>query len=406
VDVRHDVFANKTLIDGLDEFGPELNDLAVNRLRAKAESVFNMVKPSKDMFHDALSDIAWDNRFHPVCDYLDEQQRKHAFDPNSTALEEWVIKYGGAPDTPYVRAVSKLWLIAAVRRVRKPGCKFDEMLVFVADQGTDKSGAFKVMAVRDEWFGDSMPLGKDPREVQEALAGHWIVECAELDGLTPEKDAKIKAMLSRQRDKARAAFGRIVADVPRQSVVGGTTNNIKFLFDPTGNRRYWPATIVCFDLKALAEARDALWAEAAHREAAGESIRLDPKLYAAAAAEQKVHTADDPWQDKLAEVLGERNGIMRTSIVWDLLGVPVGTLMQKHGSRVGTIMKALGWVSGTKKIDGKKVQVYRRGFEDNTSAQPDEDKHWIRVSWDQNTGMQVLGGWTGPLLKVVDNGLF
>lgn len=44
-------------------------------------------------------------------------------------IDRWLIDYAGAEDTPYVRAVGRLMLLAAVRRVRHPGTKFDEMVV-------------------------------------------------------------------------------------------------------------------------------------------------------------------------------------------------------------------------------------------------------------------------------------
>ena len=62
--------------------------------------------------------------FIPVRDYLDGLQWD-----GKPRIDSWLIDYGGAEDTEYTRAVSALMLIAAVRRVRQPGCKFDEMVV-------------------------------------------------------------------------------------------------------------------------------------------------------------------------------------------------------------------------------------------------------------------------------------
>ena len=50
-------------------------------------------------------------------------------------------------------------LIAAVRRVRSPGCKFDEMVVIEnEEQGTDKSTMLATLAGREDWFSDDLPL--------------------------------------------------------------------------------------------------------------------------------------------------------------------------------------------------------------------------------------------------------
>jgi predicted P-loop ATPase len=58
-----------------------------------------------------------------------------------------------------------------------------------------------------------------------------------------------------------------------------------------------------FNIKALKRDRDQLWAEAAAREAEGESIRLDPALWSDAEREQEKRLARDPWQDLLEQKL-------------------------------------------------------------------------------------------------------
>jgi predicted P-loop ATPase len=47
--------------------------------------------------------IARRNRFHSVQDYLSSL----AWD-QEPRIERWLIDYAGAPDTPYVRAVSRI----------------------------------------------------------------------------------------------------------------------------------------------------------------------------------------------------------------------------------------------------------------------------------------------------------
>ncbi len=51
--------------------------------------------------------------------------------------------------------------------------------------------------------------------------------------------------------------------------------------------------------------RDQLWAEAVKLEAEGASIRLDPSLYGAAAEEQEMRTAQDPWDEVFAMLNNE-----------------------------------------------------------------------------------------------------
>src|SRR5262249_47016077 len=212
--------------------------------------------------------------FHPVRDYLDGLQWDGV-----PRIDRWLITYAGAEDSKYTRAVSALFLIAGVRRVRQPCCKFDEMMILEQPtQGTEKSSALAVLAVREEWFTDDLPLNVEGKRVIEALRGKWIVEAAELSGMKKADIAHLNALLSRRRDTARMAYGRLPLEMPRQCIIAGTTNKSEYLRDTTGNRRYWPVLIVQFDLAALRRDLDQLWAEAAVREAKGESIRLAREL--------------------------------------------------------------------------------------------------------------------------------
>ena len=212
-------------------------------------------------------------RFTRCGDYLDLLQWDQ-----KPRLDTWLTEYAGADDTPYIRAVGRLVLVAAVRRIRQPGVKFDEMLVLEGPQGNNKSSALAVLAIRPEWFSDDLPLMCSGKEVIERTSGKWIVEAAELSGMRQGIIEHIKAFLSRQIDKARMSYDRLPTERPRQFIVIGTTNSGHYLKDTTGNRRFWPVKVEGFDLEALARDRDQLWAEAVEADEEKEAIRLDPAL--------------------------------------------------------------------------------------------------------------------------------
>ena len=360
VSVRYDKFADRTLIEGLADFGPVLDDAAVQRIWLLLEQRFRF-RPSKDLLHTVIADTARLNGFHPVLDYLgglrwDEVAR----------IDRWLTTYGGAAATPYADAVGALMLTAAVRRLRKPGCKFDEMVVIENPaQGTDKSTALSVLAVRDEWFSDDLPLNMEGKRVIEALRGKWIVEAAELSGMRRADVEHLKAFLSRQTDRARMAYDRLVAEVPRSCVIVGTTNSTEYLRDTTGNRRFWPVLVGRFDVEALRRDRDQLWAEAAAREATGVSIRLDKRLWPAAAKEQAQRLAVDPYLEILQSELGDIQGKISSTAVWEILDVRPGQRSQDQNARVGVAMRDLGWRRPSKgkmvRIGGKLVMGYVRG---------------------------------------------
>jgi len=330
--LQHNTFADRLLIDG--RF---LDDPAMVRLWLSIDEQFGF-RPGKDLFWSVTEDEARQHPFHPVRDYLDSLEWDR-----EPRIETWLIRLAGAPDTPFVRAVSKLVLIAAVRRVRQPGCKFDEMMVLESSQGLNKSNALSILAVEPEWFSDDLPLDADTKRQIEALNGRLIVEASELQGMRQGDVEHLKAFLSRQVDRARLAYARRETEAPRQCVVIGTTNSAAYLKDATGNRRFWPVKIGKFDLEALKDERDQLWAEAVCYEKIETSIRLNPNLYVEAAEVQAERRVEDPFLVRLREVLGDRTGKMRTSVVWKYLDIPSGQQTQNHSCRIGEAMRELGW---------------------------------------------------------------
>lgn len=203
-------------------------------------------------------------------------------------LDRWLVDCAGAEDTPHVRAASRVMLVAAVRRSRDPGCRFDQMSVLDGPQGCGKSAALRLLAVEDRWFCDALPLGDGERRIIEATQGKWIVEAGELQSLLEHEvdDARdresaprrrpvaLKVFLSRTHDETRLAYQREISRVPRGFVVVGTTCATDYLVDATGSRRFVPIRVQRFDLKRLRGVRDQLWAEAAVAEASGEPIYL------------------------------------------------------------------------------------------------------------------------------------
>lgn len=357
VRLRYDQFSGDEIVENLEGYGPRFDDPATINLRLKIDSAFNFL-PGRELFRDVTSNLARKNSFHPVREYLaslawDQQPR----------IERWLIDYAGAPDTPYVRAVSRIVLVAACRRIRRPGAKYDEMLILESPQGTDKSSGLRSLAFNDDWFTDDLPLHGDTRRFMESTAGKWIVEAGELKGMGKSDINALKACLSRQRDEARLAYGHKNTRVPRQFVIIGTTNETDgYLSDATGNRRFWPVRIQRFDLDRLRADRDQLWAEAAEAERIGESIRLDPRLYAAAAAEQEARLrGDDPLVDVLHRALGNRTGKLRVSDAFLICGIEAGKANQDQIARFGRAIRELGWERKRRRFDGQLEYAYVKG---------------------------------------------
>lgn len=338
VTVRHDRFSDRVHVEGLEGFGPFLTDAAVRRLWLAVDEKFHFRAPI-EFFTDVLEDAAVQNGFHPVLDYLDALEWD-----GTPRVDDWLIRHAGAANTPLVRAVSRLLLVAAVRRVRSPGCEFDEIVVLISTtQGHGKSKSIKALCPDPQWFSDDLPLGADSKIIIERLSGKWIIEAAELKGMRRSDAEQLKSFLSRTTDRARMAYGRFASEVPRQFILFGTTNSRHFLQDTTGNRRYWPIELSKeMDPNAIASEREQLWAEAALYESRGESIRLDRSLWAVAGEVQRSHRVDDPLYDLLQQALDGHSGVIASNDLWDLIGISPER-RNGYAAVVGDALRQLGW---------------------------------------------------------------
>src|SRR6185312_1454670 len=128
VSLRHNVFTGQMVYSQNNGPLAHLDDAAIDRFWLMIDSKF-LFRPTQIFFYTVVQDLARRQPFHPVCDYLDglTWDRVHR-------LDDWLIKYGGAEASEYSRAVGAHVLIAAVRRVRRPGTKFDEMLILEGAQ--------------------------------------------------------------------------------------------------------------------------------------------------------------------------------------------------------------------------------------------------------------------------------
>lgn len=351
---HYDAFADKIWMNGR---GPavEISDAINSEIRVETYTKWGFT-PRADTLQDMTVVKARRNTRHPVREYL------AAVQPTWDGVERCarlLVDIAGAPDTDYVRTVTLLTLIGAVRRVRQPGCKFDTMLVLVSRQGTGKSTALRGLCPNPSWFVDNLPLDSASREIIEATEGKWIVECAELSGMKRAEMEQVKSMLSRLTDRARPAYARFAVDRPRQSVLIGTTNSMAFLMD-TENRRYWPVHIKRFDLERLIAMRDQIWAEAATLESQYKGDVLLPQyLWKAAEEAQQEVEIGDAWVDIIQDALGTMDGKISNRDAMKIIQKPNGNFQQADMVRLYACMQKLGWNRSFVRLKGGQVS---RGF--------------------------------------------
>lgn len=356
----NDEFHVQHFVEGqvLGRWAGKLTDEGVAHIRGLILYKYGF-DPKKETLNDALYQLAIEMSFNPVREYLDDL----VWDGRER-LDGWVMKYLGCEDTELNRMIGRLTLIAAVRRVRMPGTKFDQIVVLEGEEGTDKSKAIETLAGEENFSDQSILDVRSSREQQELLQGVWLYEVADLKGLHHSDINAVKAFASRRTDRARPAYGRRRVDQPRQCIMFGTTNDTNYLKGSSGNRRWWPLLTTRVRIELLRRDRDQLWAEAAAREAAGESIVLPEHLWGVAKVEQDLRLEQDPWDLRLAEVKGgkyrRRDGLEgweERVRARDLYTVYLGLKASDEkgggtGRRVSEAMRRLDWMPTQVRIGG------------------------------------------------------
>lgn len=296
-------------------------------LRVKASSVI-----------EAVSVVAHDHAFHPVRNYLNKLEWDRV-----PRLDTWLNTVMGVAQSGYSAKVGKRWMISAVARVMRPGCKADSVMILEGGQGEGKSTAMSILG--GDWFMDT-PFALGDKDGFQAIRGKWIIELGELDSFNKAESTKAKQFFSASTDTYRESYGRRTNDVPRQCVFVGTTNQDEYLKDATGNRRYWPVACTKVDLEQLREIRDQLWAEAMFCYEAGEIWWVNRDETAMFSEAQDERFVVDEWEGPILNWLEESQIGETTSgseVLASALKLDFGHWGKPEQMRVGAIMHRLGW---------------------------------------------------------------
>ncbi|MFO7032489.1 hypothetical protein B9T07_22845 [Limnospira fusiformis CCALA 023] len=215
------------------------------------------IKGSLRIKNQIILDVAQDNSFDPFEDYLEDCHKKW---DGKNRVNGAAKRYFGT-DNPLHQRYLECLLVGTVARTKKPGCKFDTLLILHGQQGIGKSTWFITM-VGDDFFCDDMG---DFKEKDERLKMHQSVwtEWAEVENnISRSTSGKIKAFITTQTDNIRPPYAQRSTAYPRANVLVGSTNRTDFNHDETGARRFMviPVSQV-IPTNLVEDERDQLWGE-------------------------------------------------------------------------------------------------------------------------------------------------
>lgn len=341
-----------------------LRDVDITDLRTTLERRFGGVF-SADMAYQAIESVAYRKKYHPVREYLEGLRWDGV-----PRLKDLFGSYFITPERkPLYEAASRCFGVGAVARVFQPGAKLDTYPVLEGKQGIFKSSGIAALVPKREWFSDTrIDLGS--KDAYISLNGKWIYEVAELDSFKGWGSTRLKSFVSSASDSYRPPYGRILQNVPRQTVFIATTNDSDYVSDSTGERRKWPVPVTSVDIEAIRRDRDALWAESVVAYRAGEPWYLEGE-----AAEEMMEAAEskmeaDPLDERLYEDVMHKLLILAEQPNAELAYVTAGQIYEAIQSdstkaspgerrRISESLRKLGFKPGNKRrVDGKPSNVW------------------------------------------------
>ena len=339
-----DVHAGAQVLSGND----------IGRLYLRLSSVSE--KWPKETTSDAVVEIAGQNRFDPVADYLNG---------NTTAplpIKQWqrLDEHLLGIDDPIAAAFLPRYLVSAVARVFEPGASVRQVPVLVGPQWRGKSALGRILFGAGHWVEGIGELGKD-----DLMKAHtaWGVELAELDGVTRRSDQeKLKAFLTERTDTYRKPYDRSPERHDRRFVFWGTSNAAP-LRDTTGSTRFVTIPIPdrMLPLEWAEQNRDAIWARAVEQYRSGvQWDRCEQDERDLIAARNEDFTELDPWTEPIRLHLNRRKaeGMVPAQVpdILAAIGVPTERQSAREAKRVRQIAEALGWSYGRKRINNERMQ--------------------------------------------------
>jgi predicted P-loop ATPase len=293
----------------------------------------------KEAVGDAVRLCALERPFHPVREYL-----KSLRWDGMPRLDTWLAAYLGAEATPYTGSIGRMFLIAMVARIFRPGCKADYMLVLEGSQGVTKSTACAVLA--NIWFSDAMP-DITIKDAMQHLRGKWLIEIAEMHAMNKADITLLKAFITRTTEQYRPSHGRLEVIEPRQCLFIGTTNKDTYLRDETGGRRFWPVKCGHIDLAKLTVDRDQLFAEAVHLYNAGEAWWPNRDFEREHIAPQQAKRYEaDVWEENISKYLATRTDVTIGEVANKALNLTTDRIGTAESRRIAAALENLGWERG------------------------------------------------------------
>ena len=226
-----------------------ISDRVVNSLWAEL-SATKAVRV-QDMYRVIESDFV--PEYHPFRYYLEHLPPWNGKDDYLLELSLSVCVKGDEQDQWQFAEYLRKWLVGMVAGWVDDTVVNNVILVLIGEQGSYKTTWFNYLLPPElkQYFYTKTNAQRMGRDELLALAQYGLVCCEELDTMRPSELNQLKAAVTMPSIDERAAYAHFHEHRQHIASFCGTGNNVQFLSDPTGNRRWLP-----FEVQSIMSPRE------------------------------------------------------------------------------------------------------------------------------------------------------
>ena len=228
--------------DGAPEFVP-LTDRDVNSLWTRMSKEVGRTRQSDihNVLHSEFVPL-----YNPFRDYL---QSLPAWDGVTDHIAQLASTVHVTGDQARFTEYFRKWLVGLVAGVLEESNVNNQILVFIGAQGSYKTTWFNYLLPPElrRYFLTKVSNSYANKDDLLSLSEFMLICLEEIDEMSPATLNQLKAMVTLKSVNERAAYARNKEHRPHIASFCATGNNVHFLNDPSGNRRWLPFEVESID---------------------------------------------------------------------------------------------------------------------------------------------------------------
>lgn len=314
----------------------------------------------------AITVVAMRHRYNPVLDYFNEAYQKW---DHQNRLDHIMGDYLGVEETAVTCLITKLFFVGAVAKAHNPKTKFDFVLDLVGGQGAGKTTFLQKIAPLG-YYTDQFSTF-DNKDDYAVMRRALIINDDEMTATNAASFEVLKKFITLQEFEYRKPYGHQAERFDKNFVMARTTNELYYLKDKTGERRFLPLHVSKMRQKhhpvtdLTDEYVEQCWGEAMQLYKDGFSFGLTSEQEEELDEHRQSFMYTDELEDKIDEALSNQfdNRDFITNDELSLAVAPGIDLVKnrKVANQISNIMvNRFGFRKKLKKINGEVKRGYGR----------------------------------------------